>query len=183
MYTCHPDIIVTKSPLLRITGDVGGILRTRPRLIDKIQYTANNPSATDVSDHVKPPLSSRINNGPLKMLATPWIKLYRSRNLRSAIYFFLCHVLCKDSIPFQAAFKYLTMYHPGIYEVQWEHNGKKCRHRRFGHEINLLTMSVKWLRVVLMTKNYGIFRGGFLVLPYNKKICRLWFCGIKQHCK
>lgn len=97
--------------------------------------------------------------------------------------FFLCHVLCKDSIPFQAAFKYLTMYHPGIYEVQWEHNGKKCRHRRFGHEINLLTMSVKWLRVVLMTKNYGIFRGGFLVLPYNKKICRLWFCGIKQHCK
>lgn len=113
MYTCHPDIIVTKSPLLRITGDVGGILRTRPRLIDKIQYTANNPSATDVSDHVKPPLSSRINNGPLKMLATPWIKLYRSRNSRSAIYFFLYHVLCKDSIPFQAAFKYLTMYHPG----------------------------------------------------------------------
>lgn len=49
-----------KSQLSRFTGD-GGILRIRPHLIDKIQYTDENRLVTDVSARVELTLSSEIH--------------------------------------------------------------------------------------------------------------------------
>lgn len=54
------DDVKVKSQLSRLTG-VGGILRIRPHLIDKIQYTDENRLVTDVSARVEPTLSSEIH--------------------------------------------------------------------------------------------------------------------------